>query len=738
MSVAKRNMAKAPVIDIRPCDLETVREILRRHVPNHEVLAFGSRARWTARQYSDLDLAIRGDKAIPTDIIYAIKNELSESRLPMMVDVLDMASVSEKFRGIIEEEYAVVQQAGRSGWRNTKLGQICRINPDSRDSDWYHEAIQYIDISSVGSGIFNESPRKIPIGEAPSRAKRLVAKGDTIVSTVRPNRRSFMFLNSPSSDTVASTGFAVLRARRDVADPRFLYYLVTHQEFTDYLVSRTEGSAYPAVNPSVFGDADVCVPPLSEQRKIARILGALDDKIELNRRTNKTLEAMAQAIFKSWFVDFDPVRAKAALKRRPSHHSPLERESARQGRKPEVALPITPPLRGSRQDEGASPKSRRWGDKTVRRFYTPHTLKQAKTLRQTQTDPENLLWHYLRDKQLDGHKFRRQQPIGPYIADFACMSQKLLIELDGGQHATRHAADQKRERFLRDKGYRVLRFWNHEVFQQCFDVLEEIYRALQYPRQPAPDGLSASTPPPGGSDWDEARARAYLAAMDPEVAALFPDEFEDSELGEIPRGWGVAALGDVADLQADMVQPQKFPEEVLEHYSIPSHDGGRLPVIERGANIKSGKYLVPKNAVLISKLNPRFPRVWLPDVSGAHRPVCSTEFLPFVPRYPDWRPYLYQLALSPAFQAKIANLVTGTSGSHQRAKPLDILGISFPAPSAKICAMFSVMTNSLSARTQTNLFEAQDLASTRDVLLPMLISGRIRLEATGKQVKAPT
>jgi len=106
-------MAKVPVIDIRPCDLDIVREILRRHVPNHEVLAFGSRVKWTARQYSDLDLAIRSDEAIPTDIIYAIKNELSESRLPMMVDVLDMASVSEKFRGIIEAEYAVVSESVR-------------------------------------------------------------------------------------------------------------------------------------------------------------------------------------------------------------------------------------------------------------------------------------------------------------------------------------------------------------------------------------------------------------------------------------------------------------------------------------------------------------------------------------------------------------------------------------------------------------------------------------------------
>jgi len=238
-------------------------------------------------------------------------------------------------------------------------------------------------------------------------------------------------------------------------------------------------------------------------------------------------------------------------------------------------------------------------------------------------------------------------------------------------------------------------------------------------------------------DFDPVRAKAKRrpTGIPPEIAELFPAQFQDSELGKIPRGWEVTTLGDVADLQAGIVQPQKFPEEILEHYSIPAYDGDRLPVIERGANIKSGKYMVPENAVLISKLNPQFPRVWLPAVSGVHRPVCSTEFLPFVPRHPDWRHYLYRLALSSAFQAKIANLVTGTSGSHQRAKPIDILGIALPMPSVKICAVFGAIANSFSTRTQINRFEAQSLASVRDAFLPGFISGEIRLETAGKSVK---
>ena len=208
---------------------------------------------------------------------------------------------------------------------------------------------------------------------------------------------------------------------------------------------------------------------------------------------NRTLEEMARALFKSWFIDFDPVRAKATLKHHNANHSPLERESARHANHS--------PLEGE-SARGRSPQSSRWGE--MKRSYTQQTLERAKTLRQSQTDAEGLLWHYLRRKQLDGYKFRRQQPIGPYIVDFACMSRKLVIELDGGQHAERHAYDEKRDDYLRGKGYRILRFWNNEVFQNCMDVLEAVYQALVSPppHQPSPDGSASATPPQGGSDLE--------------------------------------------------------------------------------------------------------------------------------------------------------------------------------------------------------------------------------------------
>jgi very-short-patch-repair endonuclease len=99
---------------------------------------------------------------------------------------------------------------------------------------------------------------------------------------------------------------------------------------------------------------------------------------------------------------------------------------------------------------------------------------KARRLRRNQTDAEQRLWARLRDRQLGDNKFRRQHPIGPFIADFCCPQRKLVLELDGGQHGAEVVADQKRSRFLEEKGCRVLRFWNHEVLKDTNAVLERI------------------------------------------------------------------------------------------------------------------------------------------------------------------------------------------------------------------------------------------------------------------------
>ena len=116
------------------------------------------------------------------------------------------------------------------------------------------------------------------------------------------------------------------------------------------------------------------------------------------------------------------------------------------------------------------------------------TLSKARDLRCNQTDAEQKLWSLLRDNQLAGCKFRRQVPRGAYVVDFACLRRKLIVELDGGQHAdaVQIAKDRRRTAWLESEGYRVLRFWNSDVLTGMDGVLSTIARALEQRRPPHP------------------------------------------------------------------------------------------------------------------------------------------------------------------------------------------------------------------------------------------------------------
>ena len=460
------------------------------------------------------------------------------------------------------------------------------------------------------------------------------------------------------------------------------------------------------------------LPPLPEQRAIAHILGTLDDKIELNRRMNETLEAMARALFKSWFVDFDPVRAKAALR----NHAP-----------------ITPPLRGSRGDKGASPQASRWGESgatqpprpwpDIKRQYAPKTLQHAQTLRQNQTNAEGLLWHYLRNKQLGGYKFRRQQPIGPYIADFACLPEKLLIELDGGQHAEPNAPDEQRDRFLRQQGYRVLRFWNHEVFADCFGVLERVYETLAGPppHQPAPDGLASATPPQGGSDWSVDRARAYLDSMDPEIAALFPDRFVDSELGEIPAGWEVGVLDDMVELLSGGT-----PRTSVPNYwdgDIPWYTAKDAPALsdvfvlatertitQAGVENSAAKILSARTTIITARGT--VGRLACLGIPMAINQTCYG--IRGADCYPDFFTYWSVRTVVDELQRRTHGTIFDTI-TRQTFRLVETALVP-----VALAQGFEVMVKPMMERILENLNESRALAALRDALLPKLVSGELQ------------
>ena len=105
---------------------------------------------------------------------------------------------------------------------------------------------------------------------------------------------------------------------------------------------------------------------------------------------------------------------------------------------------------------------------------------RAESMRSSQTEAEYRLWQILRAKRFVGHKFRRQLPIDHYIADFACLTSRLIVEADGGQHGE-GTHDERRDAYLRAQGFRILRFWNNEIFEQEEAVMARIFDALQSP-----------------------------------------------------------------------------------------------------------------------------------------------------------------------------------------------------------------------------------------------------------------
>ena len=122
----------------------------------------------------------------------------------------------------------------------------------------------------------------------------------------------------------------------------------------------------------------------------------------------------------------------------------------------------------------------------------------ARKLRKNMTDTEQYVWSRIRHKQLGGFRFRRQHPIGSFIGDFICLEQRLILELDGGQHDDRKDYDELRTRYLNECGYRVVRYWNHQIFEDWDWIAEDLFRLLSEGATPHPN------PPPQGGRGQEA------------------------------------------------------------------------------------------------------------------------------------------------------------------------------------------------------------------------------------------
>jgi type I restriction enzyme S subunit len=430
-----------------------------------------------------------------------------------------------------------------SGWRETTVGVLCDegvlhtqtgpFGSQLHSYDYVPSGIPVVPTEGIGRRrLVTEGIPEVAEETAARLSRHRLKAGDILFARRGVQATGLSAIVTQRQEGwLCGTGAILLRIKGKGVDPEFLSFLLSAEESVLWLKQHAVGAVMPNLNEGVIRQIPLTLPPLAEQKAIAAVLGALDDKIELNRRMNATLEAMARTLFQSWFVDFDPVRAK-----------------------------------------------------------------------------------------LDG-----RQPVG----------------------------------------------------------------------------------------------------MNDATAALFPDSFQDSEAGHIPKGWTLGKVSDCATLNRGAVNPVDFPTETFDHFSLPAFDNGRTPKVELGSAIMSNKFTVTPNSVLLSKLNPHIPRIWLPDLHASRRSVCSTEFMVACSKPGVSREYLFSLFTSSAFASIYGTLVTGTTGSHQRIRPESVMDMKIVIPSPSLIRAFTDIAKPMFDRINRNTEQSRTLATLRDTLLPKLLNGNI-------------
>ena len=302
---------------LKPEHRQAIIETLSANPKVERIVLFGSRAKGTFTRTSDVDLALFGDDLTLSDQA-ALAEAVAELSVPQRVDILiyhriESQALREEIRKHGVEWFArerATQAVNTAGdWQELPFSQAVIVNP--RVHLKRGEIYSFVDMNAIIAGrrsAYASEQRRFNGGGS------RFAAGDTLMARITPcleNGKIARFAGRPGEVAHGSTEFIVIRGRDGVSDTSYAYYLTKWDGVSGYAISQMTGtSGRQRVPPEALDHLTVPLPPLPEQRAIAHILGTLDDKIELNRRMSETLEAMARALFKAWFVDFEPVRAK--------------------------------------------------------------------------------------------------------------------------------------------------------------------------------------------------------------------------------------------------------------------------------------------------------------------------------------------------------------------------------------------------------------------------------------------
>ena len=311
-------------IDITAEQRKTLLALLRQHLPGTTAWVYGSRVKWTARPESDLDLVVFATHAQERRVS-DLRDAFEESSLPFRVDLFVWDSIPEQFRERIEQEHVVlvekVERGEVDGWQKVSVEQVADkvamgpFGSSIKVNTFVPEGIPIISGQHLHGTRVDDAPgfNFITQKHAEKLANANVHRGDVVFTHAgNIGQVAYISENSKYDRYVISQRQFYMRCDRSKVIPDFIALYFKSPEGQHQLLANASQVGVPSIAQPVtyLRTITIPLPPLPEQRAIAHILGTLDDKIELNRRMNETLEAMARALFKSWFVDFDPVRAK--------------------------------------------------------------------------------------------------------------------------------------------------------------------------------------------------------------------------------------------------------------------------------------------------------------------------------------------------------------------------------------------------------------------------------------------
>ncbi len=774
------------MIDVSAEQLNIILNILKQNMPGYEVRAFGSRHKWTAKDYSDLDLAVVGETKLDWKIISNLKEAFEESNLPFRVEVLDWHAISPEFRALIEAGYEVIQK------RQPAHGRTQTEGLDMEDKGC--KTVKLKDCcTKIGSGATPRGGKEVYLDEG---SFSLIRSQNVLDFFFSYNGLAFIdkdqayqlsnveieekdVLLNITGDSVArvcqvpgtllparvNQHVSIIRPDKSKLVPEFLKYFLLNPKFKNYMLGLASvGGTRNALTKGMIEDFEINLPSLSTQTRIAAILTALDDKIELNRQTNQTLEAIAQAIFKEWFVDF----------RFP--HSPLEGWQA----KPDGvdsslcpcptgrvdSLPAKPdgvdsPLEGWQAKPDGVDSSLRpcptggvdslpakptplpsWQKNSLFPFWTlpkNHKLQErAKGLRKQGILSEVVFWKAFKDKKKLGWDIDRQVIIGNFIVDFFIPELGLVFEIDGSSHNDKQEYDQQRDAFLSSLQLKVVRISDKDVLRNIEGVwsfvtesIKDRVEGLAEKSPPRPLGLKEKHPPrPSGTPQEGNNPPRQASPATPQEGNKYKDdggEMQDSELCPIPKGWKVGKLSDFGNIICG-----KTPSKANDNFF-----GGQIPFIkipdmhnsvfitntedslsEEGAQSQRNKF-IPPSSVIVSCI----ATVGLVAITS-EKSQTNQQINAIIPKEEYFAYYLYYCALD--LKEVLKDLGSGGSAT-LNVNTTSFSNIKCIMPSEEVMRSFDSLTKPIFEEILSIDHQSATLAAIRDALLPKLMNGEIEV-----------